>query len=118
MKIHISQLSYNKIEIPEPNEDGTVGDPVLTPVTDTESREFDIPDSVVQELNLTDTSYQEIGQYLVENLPKVIGGHPISGMAWEVVKNIVPFVNPNAPIDIETEVIPVTAAPIEPDPKS
>lgn len=92
MKILISNLSYNIINTPEPAEDGTVGEPIVTPVTETEQREFDIPDSVVEELKLTDTSYQEIGQYLVENLPKEIGGHPISGIAWEVVKNIVPFV--------------------------
>jgi hypothetical protein len=96
MKISISTLNYTIVNEERP-QDGT-------PVTVSEPREVDIPKSVVQELGLTEESYQEIGQYLVETLGKEIG-HPISGLAWEVVKNIVPFQNPDV-IDIEATTEP------------
>lgn len=94
MKISISNLNYTILD-----ELSAAG----TPATDTSIREYEIPETVVQELNLTDESYQEIGQYLVENLSKELG-HPVSGIAWEVIKNVVPF--KDGFIDIESS--PVT----------
>ena len=96
MKISISTLNYTIVNEENP-QDGK-------PITVNEPREVDIPESVVQELGLTEESYQEIGQYLVETLGKEIG-HPISGLAWEVIKNIVPF---QIPSPIEIEATPIT----------
>jgi hypothetical protein len=96
MKISISSLNYTIL-----NEEKTGG----TPATESQPREVVIPDSVVEELGLTEVSYQEIGQYLVDTLGKELG-HPISGIAWEVIKNVVPFNDPRSVIDVQAEVLP------------
>lgn len=101
MKISISTLNYTIVNEENPQDS--------KPMTLNEPREVDIPESVVKDLGLTDQSYQEIGQYLVETLGKEIG-HPISGIAWEVIKNIVQF--PNSDLVVDPSVVEIESTPV------